>query len=44
VAKYSRDQWPHLVARMAGRANLKSGEQDELTIYLRAASSAKREE
>jgi cytochrome c5 len=43
VAKYSRNQWSHLVARMAGRANLTPGEQDNLTVYLRAASSAKRE-
>jgi mono/diheme cytochrome c family protein len=45
VARYSPDQWPHLVARMADRADLTPDEQGSLTMYLRAASiSAKREE
>lgn len=38
TAKYSRDEWPHLVIRMAGRANLTDEEQEALTLYLRAAS------
>ncbi len=39
VAKYSRNQWPHLVARMAGRANLTTFDQRAVTGYLRAASA-----
>src|SRR5438477_4397820 len=38
VAKYSRNEWPHLVARMAGRANLTTSDQEAVTSYLRAAS------
>ena len=39
AAKYSRDEWPHLVARMAGRANLTMADQRAVTGYLRAASA-----
>jgi len=38
VAKYSRNEWPRLVARMAGRANLTVSDQEAVTSYLRAAS------
>ena len=38
VAKYSRNEWPHLVSRMSGRANLSVGEQTAIIAYLRAAS------
>jgi cytochrome c1 len=38
VAKYSRNEWPHLVSRMSGRANLSPGEQAAIVAYLRAAS------
>jgi mono/diheme cytochrome c family protein len=38
VAKYSRNEWPHLVNRMSGRANLSAGEQAAIVAYLRAAS------
>jgi len=38
VAKYSRNEWPHLVSRMSGRANLSAGEQAAIVAYLRAAS------
>jgi len=38
VGKYSRNEWPHLVARMAGRANLTTSDQRVITGYLRAAS------
>ena len=31
-------QWPHLVSRMSGRANLSAGEQAAIVAYLRAAS------
>ena len=40
VAKYSRNEWPQLVARMAGRANLTTADQRAVTGYLRAASAA----
>jgi mono/diheme cytochrome c family protein len=39
VAKYSRNEWPHLVARMAGRANLTTSDQRAVIGYLRAASA-----
>jgi hypothetical protein len=39
VTKYSRNEWPHLVSRMSGRANLSAADQEAITIYLRAASS-----
>ena len=38
VTKHSPDQWPHLVTRMSGRANLNTSERDAITAYLRAAS------
>jgi mono/diheme cytochrome c family protein len=38
VAKHSPDNWPHLVSRMADRANLNASEQGAVTAYLRAAS------
>jgi hypothetical protein len=38
VTKHSPDQWPHLVSRMSGRANLSESERDAITAYLRAAS------
>ena len=41
VTKYTREQWPHLVSRMSGRANLSASDQEAITFYLRAASSAK---
>jgi hypothetical protein len=39
VAKYSRNEWPRLVARMAARANLTTSDQRVVTGYLRAASA-----
>jgi hypothetical protein len=39
VGKYSSAEWPHLVARMAGRANLTASDQRAVTGYLRAASA-----
>jgi hypothetical protein len=36
--KYSPGEWPHLVDRMSGRANLSAGEQAAIVAYLRAAS------
>jgi cytochrome c1 len=38
VTKYTQEQWPHLVSRMSGRANLSAGEQAAIVAYLRAAS------
>ena len=38
VTKYTPEQWPHLVSRMSGRANLSAGEQAAIVAYLRAAS------
>ena len=38
VTRYTREQWPHLVSRMSGRANLSAGEQAAIVAYLRAAS------
>ena len=38
VTKYNREQWPHLVSRMAARANLSAADQKAITLYLRAAS------
>jgi cytochrome c1 len=38
VTRYTREQWPHLVTRMSGRANLSAGEQAAIVAYLRAAS------
>jgi len=40
VTKYNREQWPHLVSRMADRASLSASDQKAITLYLRAASSA----
>ena len=39
VTKHSPGEWPHLVGRMAARANLSASEQEAITVYLRAASS-----
>jgi cytochrome c1 len=38
VTKYNREQWPHLVSRMSGLANLSAGEEAAIVAYLRAAS------
>ena len=38
VTRYTREQWPHLVSRMSGRANLSAGQQAAIVAYLRAAS------
>jgi cytochrome c1 len=38
VTKHSREEWPHLVSRMSGRANLSVSEQAAIVAYLRAAS------
>ena len=38
VAKHSPDEWPHLVSRMADRANLSTSDQSAIIAYLRAAS------
>ena len=38
VTKHSPNQWPHLVSRMSGRANLTASEKEAITAYLRAAS------
>src|SRR5437867_304962 len=40
VTKHSPNDWPHFVSRMSGRANLTASEQEAITAYLRAASSA----
>jgi cytochrome c5 len=42
VTKHSPDEWPHLVSRMSGRANLSVGEQATIVAYLRAASASAR--
>jgi hypothetical protein len=42
VAKYPRNEWPHLVSRMSGRANLTASDQEAITVYLRAASVSTR--
>ena len=39
AAKHSPGEWPHLVSRMAARANLSPSEETAITAYLRAASS-----
>jgi mono/diheme cytochrome c family protein len=39
VSRYSVGEWPRLVDKMSGRANLKPGERDALVAYLRAARS-----
>jgi cytochrome c1 len=38
VTKHTRDEWPHFVSRMSGRAHLSTGEQAAIVAYLRAAS------
>jgi hypothetical protein len=38
ATQHSRDEWPHLVNRMSGRANLSASEQAAIVAYLRAAS------
>jgi len=38
ATQHSRDEWPNLVNRMAGRANLSASEQAAIVAYLRAAS------
>ena len=38
ATQHSRDEWPHLVNRMSGRANLSTSEQTAIIAYLRAAS------
>jgi mono/diheme cytochrome c family protein len=38
TTKHSRDEWPHLVTQMSGRANLSVAERAAITAYLRAAS------
>jgi hypothetical protein len=37
VAKYSAEQWPGLVSKMAGRAHLKPAQRDTIVVYLLAA-------
>jgi mono/diheme cytochrome c family protein len=39
VTKYSRDEWPHLVSRMASRADLTPAEEQSIVAYLRAAAT-----
>ena len=41
VTKRSPGEWPHLVSRMAARANLSASDQQAITVYLRAASSTR---
>ena len=38
ATQHSPDEWPHLVNRMSGRANLSVSEQAAIVAYLRAAS------
>jgi cytochrome c5 len=38
VTKHLPDEWPHLVSRMSGRANLSASDQSAIIAYLRAAS------
>ncbi len=38
VTKYTREEWPRLVAEMSARANLNGTEQRSVIAYLRAAS------
>jgi mono/diheme cytochrome c family protein len=40
VTKHSREEWPHFVSRMSGRANLSVDEEAAIVAYLRAASLA----
>jgi len=39
VTKHSPDEWPTLVSRMSGRANLSASDQCAIIAYLRAAST-----
>jgi hypothetical protein len=39
VTKHSPDEWPTLVSRMSGRANLSASDQSAIIAYLRAAST-----
>src|ERR1051326_6924160 len=39
TTKYSKDEWPYLVSRMAYRARLSNSDQAALIAYLRAAST-----
>jgi mono/diheme cytochrome c family protein len=39
VSRYSRDQWPRLVSRMASRADLTADEEQSVIAYLRAAAN-----
>ncbi len=41
ISKYSADAWPHLVDKMAKRADLKPAERNALVAYLQAAREAK---
>ena len=38
VTRHAPDEWPHLVSRMSGRANLSASDQSAIIAYLRAAS------
>ena len=38
ITKYSRDEWPHLVSRMAPRADLTPAEEQSVLAYVRAAA------
>ena len=38
VTDHSRDEWPHLVSRMAPRADLTADEERSVVAYLRAAT------
>jgi hypothetical protein len=37
TTKYSKDEWPYLVSRMANRARLSNADQAAVIAYLRAA-------
>jgi mono/diheme cytochrome c family protein len=39
TTKYSKDEWPYLVSRMANRARLSNSDQAALIAYLRTAST-----
>lgn len=38
ATQHSRNEWPHLVNRMSGRANLSASDEAAVVAYLRAAS------
>jgi len=42
VTKHSPGEWPTLVSRMSGRANLSASDQSAIIAYLRAASASAR--